>query len=72
MSAATDVAVPARHIVGNAAVRRMCGGITRHTLIQWRGKDFPAPIPARRAGVDLWDAREVRAWYRARRTRPES
>jgi hypothetical protein len=56
-----------RDIIGGAEVRRMCGGITRHTLINWREKrSFPAPVRVLRdTKVELWDARQVRAWLRA-------
>jgi predicted DNA-binding transcriptional regulator AlpA len=68
MSSCGCSGIPPRSIVGNAEVREMCGGITRHTLIRWREReDFPKPV--RRlplSDVELWDARQVRAWYRAR------
>lgn len=69
-SRARDLVVPVDEIVGNAAVRRMCSTtktpITRHTLIRWREtEEFPQPIRVT-DGVELWDAREVRDWLRAR------
>ena len=67
-----------RDIVGNEAVRKIAGyylghewrPVTRPTLLKWRReRGFPAPLPIPRAGVgpggqpiELWDAREVRAW----------
>ena len=60
-----------RDIVGNAAVREIARYYlkqwkppTRKTLLEWRAKyeDFPAPLPCPRAGVELWDAREIREW----------
>lgn len=55
-----------KQIVGNSEVRRMCGGITRHTLIRWRDlEQFPTPIRTLDAG-ELWDAREVQAWLKQR------
>lgn len=62
-------AVPARHIVSKGEVRKLCGGITRHTLIDWRAtQDFPKPFRTLRLSkIELWDAREVRRWLGARR-----
>lgn len=55
-----------KQIVGNAEVREMAGGVTRHTLIRWRElEQFPRPIRTLEAG-ELWDAREVQQWLRAR------
>lgn len=56
-----------RVIVGNAAVRKICGGITRPTLIEWReNREFPKPVRTLPVtGDELWDANEVRAWLRA-------
>lgn len=66
---ATAKVVPLRHIVSKAEVRKLCGNITRHTLISWREtQGFPAPVRnLRLSKVDLWDAREVRAWLAQRR-----
>lgn len=62
-----DVCVPVSEVAGNAEVRGMCGGVTRHTLIAWRrGRGFPAPVVVLECG-DIWDAREVRAWYQTHR-----
>ena len=62
--------VPPREMIGNLEVRKLAGGITRHTLIAWRrDHEFPAPvarIPAAGSPCEVWDAREVRAWLRAR------
>lgn len=60
-----------RDIIGNAKVREMCGGISRHTLIAWRARytDFPKPIRRIRSGggwTELWDRRAVRAWLAGR------
>ena len=62
-----------RDIVGNAAVRTIAAyylkqhkPVTRPTLLRWRQlRDFPAPLDCPRAGTELWDAREVRAWCKA-------
>lgn len=63
--------IPTAAIIGNQTTRRLCGNITRATLIAWRagrGVPVPFPAPARRTdGTDLWDRREVRAWLRAHR-----
>jgi hypothetical protein len=57
--------IPPRHIVGNAEVRRICGGVTRHTLITWRkSHGFPAPVRKLESG-EIWDARAVREWWRS-------
>lgn len=74
-----DLTVRTRDIVGNLAVRKMCGRVTRedhrpimrHTLIAWReSRGFPEPLDAPRAGAELWDAREVRAWLREQAADP--
>lgn len=58
--------VKVRDLVGNAEVRAMCGGITRHTLISWRKtQGFPKPI-RRLSGCEIWDASEVRHWLSLR------
>ncbi len=55
-----------RDIVGTLETRRICGGVTRATLIKWRDRrGFPAPLEAPKAGVELFDRREVRAWHKA-------
>jgi hypothetical protein len=55
-----------RDILGNAAVRRECGNVTRHTLIRWRagvGVREPFPEPIRQVnGTELWSRAQVRAW----------
>ena len=67
-----------RDIVGNAAVRTIAAyylghewrPVTRPTLLKWReSRGFPEPLPCSRAGVELWDAREVRAWCKAHAAR---
>lgn len=68
--------LPADEIVTTAVVRKMLGHgrkpVTRHTLLRWRSPDTnpygrPFPEPFRIVdGVELWDAREIRAWIRAR------
>lgn len=65
----TATVIPVRHIVSKAEVRKICGGITRHTLISWRQTEgFPKPIRTLRLSkVELWDSREVRRWLGARR-----
>lgn len=67
-------AIPVKDIIGNTQVRRMIGThlrhrkpVTRATLIRYRAEGFPAPVRTipggpGGAGVELWDAREVRAW----------
>jgi hypothetical protein len=67
MLAVTKLAGPdtlrPRDIVGNAEVRRICGGVTRHTLITWRKKHgFPEPMRKLECG-ELWDRRQVKAWW---------
>ena len=61
-------------IVGTVAVRKIAARylghewrpVTRPTLIKWRQhRGFPEPLPCPRAGVELWDAREVREWCKA-------
>ena len=68
------VTIHPRDIVGNAAVRKIAGyylghdwrPVTRPTLLKWRAeRGFPEPMPCSRAGVELWDAREVREWCKA-------
>lgn len=55
-----------RDILGNAEVRKLAGGITRHTLLRWRELHaFPEPFKRLECG-ELWDRREVRAWLDAR------
>ena len=62
--------VPPREMIGNAQVRDLAGGITRHTLLAWRrDQDFPAPVavvPGQGSGTEVWDRREVQAWLKAR------
>lgn len=54
--------VEVRSIVGVAETLRLCGGITRATLLRWRKRPgFPKPIRRLKSG-ELWDASEVRAW----------
>lgn len=63
--------VKVRDILGNTETRKLCGGVTRNTLITWR-KSHGFPKPIRRlagsgpAGVELWDAAEVRVWLQER------
>jgi predicted DNA-binding transcriptional regulator AlpA len=57
-------------LLGNENVRALCAHhlgqetpVTRPTLLKWRReRGFPEPLPCGRAGVELWDARLVRAW----------
>lgn len=57
-------------LLSNESARQLCAHylgqevpVTRATLIRWRqARGFPAPLPCSRAGVELWDARQVRAW----------
>lgn len=62
-----------RELRTNEQVRALCGGITRHTLIAWRGlaeSPFPAPVvrlpPGRHAKLELWSRTEVEDWLAAR------
>lgn len=70
---ATRYHVHYRDILGNGAVRRTCGGITRRTLLRWRdgiGVQEPFPRPIRKInGVELWSRAQVRAWLERNRTR---
>lgn len=60
-------------IIGNESARALCAHylgqdapVTRPTLRKWRRqRGFPEPLPCSRAGVELWDAREVRVWVQA-------
>lgn len=60
-------------IIGNESARALCAHylgqpepVTRPTLRKWRrARGFPEPLPCGRAGVELWDAREVRVWAQA-------
>lgn len=55
--------IAARDILGNAEVRRLCGGVTRATLLRWRAVGgFPDPIRRLECG-ELWDRRQVREWH---------
>jgi hypothetical protein len=63
--------IPWKDVVGNADVRhtvarRLHGRqkpIARGTLLRLREtRGFPAPVRELRGGVELWDARQVRAW----------
>lgn len=54
-------------LIGNAAVRELCGGITRHTLIAWR-RDLGFPEPAVTVDrTECWDRRVVLAWLKQNR-----
>lgn len=58
--------VPPADLIGNAAVRELCGGVSRHTLIAWRREqNFPAPV-ATIDRTDVWDRRQVKAWLKER------
>lgn len=51
----------------NTQVRRMCGGVTRHTLINWRKKGFPEPVlvlegAGYNAKIELWSRSQVDDW----------
>lgn len=70
MSSPKREPVPPGQIVGVYEVRRLCGGISRPTLIRWRTQPgFPEPIRKLKGNVELWDARDVRAWLKQRETR---
>lgn len=52
-----------------ADVRRVCGNVDRHTLLNWRAKrGFPEPIRAinlkRGQKIEIWDRRDVRRWLK--------
>lgn len=59
-----------REVRTNAQVRRMCGNITRHTLIRWRASQgFPEPlmtIKETAKPIELWSRTEVEDWLRSR------
>lgn len=60
-------------VIGNESARALCAHylgqdapVTRPTLRKWRRmRGFPDPLPCHRAGVELWDARDVRVWAQA-------
>lgn len=60
------------HILITPDVRRLCGGISRSTLIAWRqDRGFPEPVRSIRTGrgvkaqrVDVWDRRDVMLWLK--------
>jgi predicted DNA-binding transcriptional regulator AlpA len=66
----TRLAIHPHDIIGNEQARSIAAHylgqttpVTRNSLIKWREKrGFPQPLDTPRAGVELWDAREVRAW----------
>lgn len=59
--------VPPADMIGNAQVRELCGGITRHTLAAWRReRGFPDPAAAIDR-TEIWDRRAVTAWLKAER-----
>lgn len=64
-----------KEVRDNAAVRRMCGGVTRQTLLRWRTtRDFPAPemtLKTNRGTVELWSRTTVEHWWRAYRQDPD-
>lgn len=61
--------IPPADILGNAEVRALAGGVTRHTLIAWRTRHgFPEPIRTLEVG-ELWDRRAVKRWLRRYRSR---
>lgn len=55
-------------------VRKMCGGISRHTLINWRSKPevgFPKPVVTLKgsgynAKIELWSRSQVEDWLAQR------
>ncbi len=61
----------------NEQVRKLCGGITRHTLKRWRTTGtFPEPVLSLKIGgpngkVELWSRTEVEEWN-AKRLRDSS
>lgn len=71
----TDEHVHPRDILGNAGVRRISGGITRHTLLRWRagvGVPEPFPVPIRKVnGTELWSRAQVKRWLEANRSKGE-
>lgn len=56
----------------NAQVRKMCGGVTRKTLLTWRTKGFPEPVLKLKLGgangrpTDLWSRSQVEDWMAQR------
>lgn len=65
----------ARLELRNAAeVRKMCGGISRHTLINWRSKPqvgFPAPVLTLKgsgynAKIELFSRSQIEDWLAQR------
>lgn len=75
LNVSTDEAVMPRDILGNAGVRRVCGKITRATLIRWRngvGVAVPFPEPIRKVnGTELWDRVAVKRWLEENRSKEE-
>lgn len=64
--------VTVRWLARRAAVQprrsRRSASVSRNTLIRWReSRGFPAPFKQTEGGVELWDAREVRAWIAKQR-----
>ena len=62
--------VCSRELRTNEQVRKLCGGITRATLIRWRANGFPEPVmilPAHSQKLELWSRTAVEAWMRANR-----
>lgn len=58
-----------RDILGNAETRKLCGNITRSTLLRWREDfGFPEPIRVLEQG-ELWSRAEVKEWLRTSRPR---
>ncbi len=58
-----------RELITNTAVRKLCGGITRATLLNWRRKDFPPPVLTIQTGgntVELWARSQVKEWLAVR------
>lgn len=61
----SEDAIPLSELIGNQAVRGLCGGITRPTLIAWReSHGFPAPV-LQIDRTEVWDARQVIDWLAA-------
>lgn len=67
-AAAGEQPVPAQFLADNQAIRNIAGGITRHTLLDWRERrGFPAPLKTPRCQTAIWDIREVLAWLQVHR-----
>jgi hypothetical protein len=63
-------AVCEAELMPGAAVRELCGGVPRSTLLRWRERDFPEPVlrfKAARGELELWSRSQVESWLAARK-----